>query len=243
MDHVRELRNRALLAAAGLLVGAVVGWILYPPLFAALQRPVVELADERGSEVLLNFPGIGAPLDVQLKVALFAGAILSSPWWIYQLWAFVTPGLTKTERRYTLGFVGAAVPLFLLGAGVAWVLMPKAVAILTGFTPTGAGNIISATDYLEFVMRMVLAFGVAFLLPVLMVGLTAAGVVRARTWLAGWRWAVLLSAVFAAIATPTGDALTMLTLTVPMVALYFLAIGIGALFDRRRARRIAAEPA
>lgn len=243
MDHVREARTRVLLAAAGLLVGAVVGWILYPPLFSALQQPVLAVAEQRDAEVFINFPGIGAALDVQLKVSLFAGAILSSPWWIYQLWAFITPGLTRSERRYTLGFLAAAVPLFLAGAAVAWLLMPKAVAILTGFTPTGAGNIISATDYLEFVMRMVLAFGVAFLLPVVMVGLTAVGVVRARAWLAGWRWAVLLSAVFAAIATPTGDALTMLTLTVPMVALYFLAIGVAALFDRRRARRAAAEAA
>ncbi len=240
MAHVRELRNRVLLAAAGLLVGAVIGWIIYPPLFAQLQQPVLQIAEERGSEVFLNFPGIGAALDVQLKVSLFAGAIISSPWWIYQLWAFVTPGLTRTERRYTLGFLGAAVPLFLAGAWVAWLVMPKAVAILTGFTPTGAGNIISATDYLDFVMRMTLAFGLAFLMPVLMVGLTALGAVRARTWLSAWRWAVLLSAVFSAIATPTGDAVTMLTLTVPMVALYFLAVGVGLLFDRRRARREAA---
>jgi sec-independent protein translocase protein TatC len=241
LEHLRELRTRALLATLGLLVGGVVGWFAYTPLFEALQRPVVDLAEARGTTVLINFAGVASSLDMQIKVALFAGVIVSSPWWIYQLWAFVTPGLTRRERRYTLAFVAAGVPLFLAGAAVAWWLLPKAVAVLTGFTPQGAANIIDAQTYLGFVMRMVLAFGIAFLLPVVMVGVTMAGLVRARTWLAGWRWAVLLSAVFAAVATPTGDVLSMMVLTVPMVVLYFVAVGIGLLTDRRRDRRLAAE--
>lgn len=241
LDHLRELRTRVLLAALGLLVGGVVGWFAYTPLFEALQRPVVDLAAARGTTVLINFAGVASSVDMQLKVGLFAGVILSSPWWIYQLWAFVTPGLTRRERRYTLGFVAAGVPLFLAGAAVAWWLLPKAVAVLTGFTPQGAANIIDAQTYLTFVMQMVLAFGVAFLLPVVMVGLTMSGVVRARTWLGGWRWAVLLSSVFAAVATPTGDVLSMMVLAVPMVVLYFVAVGIGSLTDRRRDRRAAVE--
>lgn len=241
LDHLRELRNRVLLAAAGVLVGAVAGWMLYDRLFAALQQPILDLAAERGSTVLINFSGVAESLDVQLKVALFAGAILSSPWWIYQLWAFIAPGLTRKERRYTLAFVASGVPLFLAGTAVAWWILPKAVAILTSFTPAGASNIIGAQTYLGFVMQMVLAFGAAFLLPVVMVGLTLAGLVRARTWLAGWRWAVMGSALFAAMATPTGDALSMFILMGPMVVLYFGAVGIGALADRRRDARLAAE--
>lgn len=241
LDHLRELRNRVLLAAAGILVGGVAGWLLYDRLFAALQQPILDLAAERDSTVLINFSGVAESLDVQLKVALFAGAILSSPWWIYQLWAFIAPGLTRKERRYTLAFVATAVPLFLAGVAVAWWILPKAVAILTSFTPTGASNIIGAQTYLGFIMQMVLAFGAAFLLPVVMVGLTMVGLVRARTWLAGWRWAVMGSALFAAMATPTGDALSMFVLMVPMVVLYFGAIGIGALADRRRDARLEAE--
>jgi sec-independent protein translocase protein TatC len=241
MDHLRELRNRVLLAASGLAVGAVVGWFVYNPLFEALQRPILNLAKQRSSQVVINFSGVATSLDMQIKVALFAGVILSSPWWIYQLWAFIAPGLSRRERRYTLAFVAAGVPLFLGGAWVAWWLLPKAVAVLTGFTPQGAANIIDAQTYLGFVMRMVLAFGVAFLLPVVMVGLTLAGMVRARVWLAGWRWAVLLSALFAAMATPTGDALSMFVLMGPMVVLYFTAVGVGAVIDRRRDARRAAE--
>lgn len=243
LDHLRELRSRVLRAVAGVLVGAVAGWFVYTPLFEALQQPVLALAEERGSTFLLNFAGIASSLNVQVTVALFAGVIMSSPWWIYQLWAFVAPGLTRAERRYTVGFLAAGVPLFLAGAAVAWWVLPKAVGVLTDFTPTGAGNILNAQDYLGFVMRMVLAFGVAFLLPVVMVALTFTGVVRARTWLRGWRWAVLGTAVFAAMATPTGDALSMFVLMVPMVLLYFLAIGVGAVADRRRDRRLTAEVA
>ncbi|WP_199421469.1 twin-arginine translocase subunit TatC [Actinotalea solisilvae] len=236
-EHVRELRTRALLATAGLLVGAVVGWIAYPWLFEVLQEPVVALAEQRDDLISLNFGGVATPLDLQIKVALFAGAILSSPWWIYQLWAFVTPGLTRRERWTTLGFLGAGVPLFLAGGAVAWWLLPKAVGLLSGLTPADTANLIDAQSYLEFIMRMVLAFGLAFLLPVVMVGLNLAGLVRGSTWAHGWRWAVLLCFVFAAVATPTADAISMFSLALPMCLLYGLAVGLCLLHDRRADRR------
>ncbi len=179
LDHLRELRRRILLAAVGVVLGAVVGWLVYTPLFEALQKPILDLAQRARHHALVNFAGVATSLDMQIKVSLFAGVILASPWWIYQLWAFIAPGLTRREKRYTLGFLAAAVPLFLAGAAIAWRLLPKAVAMLTGFTPPGAGNIIDAQTYLAFVMRMVLAFGLAFLLPVVMVGLTLVGLVRA----------------------------------------------------------------
>ena len=240
-EHLRELRTRVLLVTAGLLLGAVLGWIWYPTIFAWLQAPVADLADHRDQLIVLNFAGVATPLDLQIKLSLFAGAILTSPWWIYQLWAFVTPGLTRKERWHTLAFLATGVPFFLLGAGLAWLLLPKAVSLLAGLTPDDAVNIIDAQVYLGFVMRMVLAFGLAFLLPVIMVGMNLAGLVRARTLVAGWRWAVLGAFLFAAIATPTADAVSMLALGIPICALYFGAVGISAVSDRRRDRR-AAEP-
>ena len=239
--HLLELRKRLGLAAIGLLVGAVVGWIVYPTVFAILQAPVVELNEARGQLIALNFSGVLSAFDMQLKVSLFVGVLASSPWWVYQLWAFVTPGLTRRERLGTVGFLGAAVPLFLTGAFLAWWLLPKAVGVLTGFTPADSTNLISAQEYLTFVMRMVLAFGAGFLLPVVMVALTRVGIVSGRTWLNGWRVAVLVAFAFGAVATPTGDAISMLVLAVPITALYFVAVGITILHDRRAARRAVAD--
>lgn len=237
--HLLELRKRLGLAAVGLLLGGIVGWISYPTVFAILQDPVVKLHDARGELIALNFSGVLSAFDMQLKVSLFVGILLSSPWWLYQLWAFITPGLTRRERLVTIGFLSAAVPLFLTGAFMAWWLLPKAVGVLTAFTPADSTNLISAQEYLTFVMRMVLAFGAGFLLPVVMVGLSMVGVVSGRTWLNGWRVAVLGSFVFGAIATPTGDMISMLVLAIPITALYFAAVGITLLHDRRAAAREA----
>ncbi|QTE27836.1 twin-arginine translocase subunit TatC [Pengzhenrongella sicca] len=239
--HLIELRKRVILASIGLLVGAVAGWVVYPTVFAILQAPVVELNEARGQLIALNFSGVVSAFDMQLKVSLFVGVLASSPWWLYQLWAFITPGLTRRERLISVGFLSAAVPLFLTGAGLAWWLLPKAVGLLTGFTPADSTNLISAQEYLTFVMRMVLAFGAGFLVPVIMVALTMVGLVAGRTWLAGWRVAVLLAFVFGAVATPTGDAISMLVLAVPITALYFAAVAIGIGHDRRAAKRAAAE--
>jgi len=241
--HLIELRKRVMLAAIGLLVGAVGGWISYPRVFAILQAPVVSLHAARGQLIALNFSGVVSAFDMQVKVSLFVGVLATSPWWLYQLWAFITPGLTRRERLVTVGFLGAAVPLFLTGAVLAWWLLPKAVGVLTGFTPADSTNLISAPEYLTFVMRMVLAFGAGFLVPVVMVALTLVGLVEGRTWLTGWRVAVLLAFIFGAVATPTGDAISMLVLAIPISMLYFVAVGVAILLDRRAARRAAAADA
>lgn len=239
--HLVELRHRLFLAVIGLLVGSVIGWFLYTPVFEALQQPILDVAETRGSVITLNFAGLAASFDMQIKVSFFLGVLISSPWWIYQLWAFVTPGLTRRERGYTFGFVGAAVPLFLLGAYLAWWALPNAVRLLTEFTPEGATNIIDAQTYMSFVMRLLLAFGLAFLLPVLMVALNFAGLGSAAMWRRSWRWAVVVAFVFAAVMTPTPDAITMLMVALPICGLYFIALVICELHDRRVNKRRLAE--
>jgi sec-independent protein translocase protein TatC len=242
-EHLLELRKRLFLSACGLVVGAVVGWVLYEPLLEALQAPLATAAEEQGKTIALNFTGMAAALDMKVKVALFLGVIASCPWWLYQLWAFVTPGLTRRERGYAYGFLGAAVPLFLGGAALAWWVLPHAVDILAGFVPEGAANYTDAQGYLSFVMRLVLAFGIAFVSPVLLVGLNLAGVLRHETLAKGWRWAVLIAFVFAAIMTPTPDALTMIFVALPICVLYFGALGLCFLHDRRADRRRMAASA
>ncbi len=236
-DHLVEARRRFLLSAAGVLVGAVGGWFLFDPAFRVLQRPILDVAARRDAIVSVNFSGVATALDMRLQVAVFLGVILSSPWWLFQVWRFVAPGLKKREKLYTLGFLGAAVPLFAAGIVVGLYLLPRAVELLTGFVPSDASNLIDAQTYLTFSMRMLVAFALGFVFPVVMVGLSWIGIVPARVWLKGWRWAVLIIFLFAAIATPTSDAISMLVLAIPMTALYFGAIGIGAL--RRRPRRKA----
>ena len=241
--HLIELRKRVVLVGLGLGVGAVFGWVVYPQVFAILQAPVVSLHSARGQLIALNFSGVVSAFDMQIKVAVFVGVLATSPWWLYQLWAFITPGLTRRERLVTVGFLGAAVPLFSTGAALAWWLLPKAVGLLTGFTPVNSANLISAPEYLTFVMQMVLAFGAGFLLPVVMVALTMVGLVQGQTWLAGWRIAVLAAFVFGAVATPTGDAVSMLILAIPISVLYFAAVGIAIIIDRRARARSLAEDA
>jgi sec-independent protein translocase protein TatC len=228
-EHLVELRKRLMLAALGVLVGAVLGWMVYDPAFQALQDPLLDAAAERNV--------------VASVVALFIGALVSSPWWLYQLWAFVTPGLTRKERRSAIGFVGVAVPMFLAGAAFAWYVLPRAVTVLTEFVPEEATNLIDASTYLSFVMRFVLAFGVAFLVPVLMFCLNLVGLVRGATWLKGWRWAVLISCVFSAVMTPTPDVLTMMVLALPTIGLYMAAVGLSLLHDRRVDKRLGTADA
>lgn len=242
-EHLLEVRKRLFLSAIGVILGAVLGWILYDPLFEALSSPLTEAALERGALAAPNFAGIATAIDVRVKVSLFLGVMVSSPWWLYQLFAFINPGLTKTERKYAYGFLAAAVPLFLAGAGLAWYLLPRAVRLLTDFVPEGGSSLIDVQGYMSFVLRLILSFGIAFLVPVVMVALNFMGTVRAATWLAGWRWAILVSFLFAAIMTPAPDIVSMFAVAVPICGLYFVAYGICRLHDRRLDRRRLAAAA
>src|SRR3954447_6937150 len=237
-EHLRELRNRLLKAGLAIVIGAVGGWFLYNPLFEALIRPLNEIAAHHpGRFVTVSFGQVASPFNLQLKLSFYIGFVVSSPIWLYQLWAFIVPGLNRREKRYALSFVAAAVPLFLAGLWLAWLVLPNAIRFLTEFTPQGASNIIIADDYLTFVLRIMLAFGFAFVTPLLLVALNMAGVVSAVALAKAWRVAVFLCFLFAAVASPTPDAGSMLALAFPMVGLYMLAVGIAWFNDRRRRRR------
>lgn len=236
-EHLRELRNRLVWAMLAILLGAVAGWAVYPQVFEALAEPVRAVGGQP------NFTNVMGAFDIKIRVSLFVGTILTSPFWLYQVWAYLAPGLTGKEKRIGVGFLGAGVPLFLAGAWLAWVVFPNAVALLLLATPDGAENIIDTPSYLTFLMQFMLIFGVAFLLPLVMVALTWAGVVRAGTWRSGWRWAVLLIFVFAAFATPSPDAVSMLLMALPICGLFGLALLVCFWLDRRRERRAGPAPA
>jgi sec-independent protein translocase protein TatC len=151
--------------------------------------------------------------------------------------AFIVPGLTRREKRYAMSFVAISVPLFFAGLSLAWLVLPNAVRFLTDFTPKEAANYINADEYLTFVTRIMLAFGVAFLIPVLLVALNMVGVLSSATMMRGWRVATFLCFLFAAVASPSPDAWSMVALATPMVVLYFVAVGVAWFIDRRRTRR------
>ncbi len=235
-DHLRELRTRLLISAAAVVGGAVIGWLNYDWAFRALTRPLYELAKERHGEgvVNINFNGMTDAFSTQLNISLFLGFIISSPIWLSQIWGFVVPGLTKREKRVARLFVVAAVPLFVAGCAIAFWAVPRMVAVLLSFTPPGAYNLQQATAYLGFILKFILAFGCAFLLPVFMVALNLVHVLSARAMLKAWRPAVMIIFVFAAVMTPTPDPWSMFFLAGPMIILYFAAVGVAMLLDRRR---------
>jgi sec-independent protein translocase protein TatC len=238
--HLKELRNRLFWSALFIIGGSVAGWFMFDFVFNELQRPIVELAAKPGSNATINFPTVVSAFDVRLQVSIFLGILMSAPVWLYNLWAFVTPGLKKRERRYTIGFVIASVPLFIGGTALAWASLPTFVVVLVGFTPDGAANVINASEYILFTIRILLVFGLAFVLPVALVMLNFAGVITAQNILKSWRMAVFVAAVVGAIATPVAEPMAMFLLMVPLLILYFLAAGIAHLHDKRVAKKLAA---
>jgi sec-independent protein translocase protein TatC len=234
--HLRELRSRLVKSILAIAAGGVFGLVFYQQIIDAFIGPFKDVAESEDLTAEINFGGIADPFVIPLKIALLVGVILASPVWIYQIWAFVTPGLYRNERKWTALVIFTSVPLFLAGIALCFWLLPRGLAVILGFTPDDVANIVLFSDYLSFVMRLVLVFGIAFLLPVFVVLLNAVGVLSRETLSSTRRWTVLGIFVFAAIATPTGDPITMLMLAGPMWILFEAAVLVCRLNDRRRAR-------
>lgn len=235
--HLIELRKRLYLAALFIVLGTVAGWFASDWLLSLLREPIYAVAEEQNRVATLNFDSISSAFDLKLQIAFTVGLIISSPFWLYQIWAFFVPAMTRKEIKYTLGFFLSAVPLFIAGAAAGWYVYPHIVALMTSFAPSEDATIISAKTYFDFVLKLVIVIGVAFVLPVFLVLFNFAGVLSAKSILKSWRIAVLLIALFTAIATPAADVLSMVLLAIPMIALYFLAAGIAWVHDRRKAKK------
>jgi sec-independent protein translocase protein TatC len=236
--HLSELRNRLVKAGIAIILGAVVGWFLYDFLYEALQHPLDVAAAETGTDVKPNFTDPTGAFNLQLKLAMYTGIVVASPVWLYQLWAFILPGLTKKERNYALGFSFAAVVLFLGGLGLAWMVLPNAMVFFAGFVPEGSVSYNTVDAYFSFVTRLLLSFGAAFVVPLVLVGMNMMGMVSAVALAKGWRIAVFTCFLFAAMASPTAEVSMMFLLALPMIALYLVALGVAWFVDRRRARRV-----
>ena len=240
--HLREARNRLIIAALGVLVGTIVAWIFYDQAFAVLTNPL-EVARAHGHNVTVNFGTVLSSFDIKLRVSMWAGFVGSAPLWIYQFWAFVAPGLLPKEKLLALGYGLAGLALFVCGCLLGIWLIPHAVDVLTGFIPTSSTGYMDASQYLSFVTRLLLVFGLAFLFPEMMVGLNHLGLMEGKTMLRGWRIAVVFVFIFMAIANPLPDPWSMIFMALPICALYFGACGIAIVRDKRRAKRMAEEDA
>ena len=231
-EHLREARVRATRAAAALLIGLAVGFVFSDQILDVLRSPVEQLAASRSAS--LNYDTVTAAFDLKVRIALFTAVVLSSPIWLTELLAFIAPGLTRREKKYTFGFTAAAIPLFVAGCVFGFLLFPRMVEVLTGIGSDHDSTILTATYYVDFVMKIVLAMGVAFVLPVFVVALNLMGAVSASTLRRSWRVIVVLIAVFSALVTPAADVLSMFLVAVPMSLLFGAAVLITYLHDRRR---------
>jgi sec-independent protein translocase protein TatC len=236
-EHLHELRRRLTRSAIAIAIGGVIGWFLSDRVYTALLSPIVDAQRANNVPTTINFADPMSAFNQRLQICVIIGIVLASPVWLYQFWAFITPGLTRKERRYSFGFGGAALPLFLGGGTLAWYVLPKALQFLNSFVPTGGSNFITASVYFSFVTRIILAFGLAFVIPVVLVALNMAHLVSGRTMLNQWRITVFLCFLFAAVATPTPEVTSMLLLAGAMCVLFAIAISVCLLLDRRRARR------
>jgi sec-independent protein translocase protein TatC len=244
-EHIRELRTRLFRASLGIAIGAIAGWFVHTWVIQLLENTVCNDPSIHGAgpgtpqckNGVVTIQGTTAGLAISLKVSLMVGLLLSSPVWLYQLWAFIAPGLHKNEKKYSISFVAAGVPLFAAGASLCYLIFPTIMKVLLGFTPKGVTNILPLDQLMSFFMRMVLVFGVSFEVPLLVVALNLTGVLSADRLKKSWRYVTFGIFVFAAAAVPTGEPLGMTALAAPMCLLYYSAIGIAVVNDKRRAAR------
>ncbi|MEV4439288.1 twin-arginine translocase subunit TatC [Streptomyces sp. NPDC049577] len=245
-EHLRELRNRLAKSVAAIVIVAVVAAFYYRDIIDVFKHPIqdaigckvsfAELAgkDDHKTCGNITMSGLVGPFTLMVKVSLVSGVVMSSPVWLYQLWAFLAPGLHKNEKKYALGFVAAGVPLFAAGAYFAYKILPAASTVLIDFTPSGVDNLLPLDELIDLVTRLVVVFGLSFELPLLLMMLNFGGVLTGRRMLGWWRGMIMGVTVFSAVATPTVDPFSMFMLAGPIILLYFIAVGIAMLNDKRK---------
>lgn len=240
VEHFRELRARLMRSLVVFVVLLVLAFLFYGRLFDLLLEPYNHarelLGHGRVSKPIIT--GVGGPFMLQLKLCGAAALVASSPFWLYQLWAFVLPGLHKNERRWTRIFVAIAGPLFLAGVAVGYWILPKGLHVLLELTPSSVTSLVDFGEYFDFVVRMLLVFGIAFEIPLFVVMLNLAGVISGRT-LGHYRpWIIIGVFTFAAVATPSTDPFTMCFLAIPMTGLFMVSEVVARIVDRRRAAAV-----
>jgi sec-independent protein translocase protein TatC len=238
VEHLTELRRRLIVSLAGFLAVSVVAFLFFDQISDVLLRPLCELPPDRlgANGCKLVFTSALEPVAVRLKVTAMTGVVASSPLWLYQLWAFIVPGLTSKERKYALPFVASSVSLFLFGTAFAYLTLPSALSFLVGFGGDNLTPFFTANEYLGFVSLVIIVFGVVFELPLLLFFLGLAEIVSVESLRKHRRIAIVGITVVAAVVTPSQDPYTMLAMSVPLYLFYELDIALLRLRERRRRR-------
>ncbi|MGT2427227.1 twin-arginine translocase subunit TatC [Amnibacterium kyonggiense] len=237
VEHLMELRKRLMWAAVAILVGGVVGWFVSDWVLQLLTGPLLGQGKKLAT---INFANVTSAFDVRFEIAIIVGVVITSPIWLFQIFAFLTPAFTRQEKKYVFGFFFSAVPLFLAGCAAGALVIPHIVGLMVSFAPINTANLLDGKAYLDFVLRLILVVGIAFVLPVFLVLLNFVGVLQGRTILKSWRIAILAVTVFTALATPSADIISMVLLAIPMIVLYFVAVAVSLVHDKRKAKRDAA---
>jgi sec-independent protein translocase protein TatC len=213
-EHLSELRSRLIKSIAAIGAGMVLGFLISEPVIAFLATPVP-------AEYLpLRVPSVGDPLAIRLRIAFVAGVILAMPVLLWQLWGFIAPGLTENERRIVRPWIPLALTFFALGVAIAWIVLPYAVTFLLSFTTPDLEPLLIAREYFDFVSTMFLAFGLLLEFPIVLYALSLVGIVSSEFLRRSRRYAILIIAIFAAVATPGGDIVSPLILGVTMYVLF-----------------------
>ncbi len=241
-DHLRELRARLLRSVLFLVVVFFVALFFFEQphdgLLGLVLGPYNDARDALGASVQTQayVQGATGPLMLQLKLCGMAALVVSSPYWLYQIWAFIVPGLHDTEKKWSRIFAGVAGPLFVIGVFTGYYVLPKGLEVLIGFTPAGLDNLVEFDEYFSFFTRMLLVFGIAFEIPLFVIMLNLAGIVSGKALGKHRPWIIIGTFVFAAVATPSTDPFSMLMLAIPMLVLFAAAEVIARFVDRTRGR-------
>lgn len=240
-DHLRELRARLVRSVLVFMVVFIGFLFLYETLLALVMAPYNDAREVLGQDVETEayVKGATGPLLLQLKLCAVAAVVATSPYWLYQIWAFILPGLHKNEKKWSRIFAAVAGPLFVAGVAMGYYVLPKGLEVLISFTPGSMKNLVEFGEYFSFFTRMLLVFGVSFEIPLFVVMLSLAGVISGAT-LGRYRpWIIVGTFVFAAVATPSTDPFSMLMLALPMLVLFLAAEALARMIDRFRRKKQA----
>lgn len=250
LEHVREFRYRVMVSVSAAIIGMIVAWFFFKQLFDVVMYPLNQAvrhlhAARPDLDIKVSYEGVTASFLMQLEVSALAGVIATCPIWIYQIWAFIAPGLYAKEKRYSVMFIAAAVPLFLAGVATGYFILPKGYEFMLNFVPNNSNalSLLEANTFLATEVKILLLFGVSYLLPVILVVLNMVGLLTGDQLRRFRRVGIFLCFLFGAVATPSADPFSMTALALPMAILYVVAEFICRRNDKRRAAHAAAAAA